>query len=340
VAPPSSPESNDSVWIKIPKVEGDVEMGTNLSLSEWLAAIGDPKRSRDTIVTYQFPTDAQKKEYLRTIGTRSDADIRSILRLFLIPSGTLGCDYLTIRHLAHRAKQGKGLPKTEFTRRLFGAALTKGRVQPWEGITWVMDLLPDSPRKALDAIEAYFEAHAAFMPDGRLLGMSDGAAIIRAKYILVGDVKGSEEVLDKLTPRELEVLVAALYRAMGYETQLTAASKDGGRDVIAKRRGAGKRERCLVECKHHGKPVGVKDARALLFVVADERSTKGVLVSTSSFTAGTKRIAKRNRQLDLIARKALVRLLNEHLGSDWPTNVDELLADEARRHGNADATSR
>ena len=331
VPKPRPTDSDDRIYIEIPDVEGEVEMGTKLTLAEWLAAISDPKRSVDTIMNYQFPTDAHREEYLRTIGTRPDAEIRFLLHKFLIRSGTLGHDRLTVQFLAHAARRGEKFPKTEFTRRLFGAALTKGRIQPWEGITWVLDLLPESPRKALDTIDSYFEVHAAFMPDGRLMGMTDARAIIRAKYILVGDVEGSERALDKLAPRELEVLVAALYRARGYQTRLTPPSKDGGRDVIASRKGAGHRERCLVECKHHGKPIGVKEARALLFVVGDERATKGVLVASSRFTAGTRALARRDRRLDLVSRLPLVRLLNEHLGSHWPTKVDELVAEEARR---------
>ena len=85
---------------------------------------------------------------------------------------------------------------TEFTRRLFGAALTKGRIQPWEGVTWVLDLLPEAPRKALHVIDAYLDVHAGLMPDGRLMGMSDARAIIRAKYTLVGDIEGCERALD------------------------------------------------------------------------------------------------------------------------------------------------
>jgi restriction system protein len=325
-------QDGDRIYVEIPKGNGPVEMGTELTLAEWLVVIADRKRRPNTTMDYQFPTDAHRKEYLKEIGARTDAEIRFLLRKFLIGSGTLGHDYLTVQFLAHAAKRGEELPKSEFTRRLFGAALTKGKVQPWEGITWVLDLLPQSPRKALDAIDAYFDVHVGFMPDGRLMGMSDARAVIRAKYILVGDVEGSERALERLTPRELEVLVAALYRARGYATRLTPPSKDGGRDVIATRRGAGQRERCLIECKHHGRPVGVKDARALLFVVAHERSSKGTIVATSQFTGGTKKLAAEHRQLDLVPRKDLVRLLNEHLGSDWPLKVDELLAEEARRH--------
>jgi len=149
--------------------EDAVEFGTSMSLDAWLAAVRDPKRNIDRLVTYQFPTDKHRSEYLKNIGERTDDDVRFLLRNLLIGSGSLGSDYFTAHHLVHRIKSQEPFRKTEFTRRLFGAALTRGRVQPWEGVTWVLDLLPESPRKALDVIDAYFDVHAGFMPDGRLM---------------------------------------------------------------------------------------------------------------------------------------------------------------------------
>jgi restriction system protein len=73
-------------------------------------------------------------------------------------------------------------------------------------------------------------------------------------------------------------------------------------------------------------------------VVSIERATKGVLATSSRFTAGVKKLAKKNVQLDLVPRKSLVRLFNENLGSDWPTKVDELVAEEARQQANLEPT--
>jgi restriction system protein len=252
-------EQVDTVEAALDTGDDTVEFGTSMTLDAWLAAVRDPKRQKDLLVTYQFPTDRHRSQYLKSIGDRADEDVRFLLRNFLIGSGTLGSDFFTARHLVHQLKSREPFRKTEFTRRLVGAALSKGRVQPWEGVTWVLDLLPESPRKALEVIDAYFDVHAAFMPDGRLAGMSDARSIIRSKYILVGDIDGCEGALDKVTPREFEVLVAALYRSRGYTTRLTPATKDGGRDVIASKNRPGEKERCLVECKHHKKSIGVKD---------------------------------------------------------------------------------
>ena len=309
----------------------DVDFGRSMSLDDWLAALRDPKR-RSKLITYQFPTDSHSKEYLRNIGERKDDDVRFLLRSLLMSSGTLGQDPVTAQFLVQRMKSGARYPKTEFTRRLIRAVATRGRVQAWEGVTWILDLLPASPRQALDVLDAYFDVHAAFMPDGRLMGMSDARRVIKSKYILVGDIEGSERALDKVTSREFEVLVSALFRARGYRTKLTPAVRDGGRDVIARRKEPGQREHCLIECKHHRKSIGVKDVRALLGVVSHEKATRGVLVASCNFTSGSLKLEKRNRRIELIGRLAFVRMLNEHLGTDWPIKVDELVAQEAKQH--------
>ncbi|AYF76088.1 restriction endonuclease [Nocardia yunnanensis] len=57
----------------------------------------------------------------------------------------------------------------------------------------------------------------------------------------------SLEALFSLSPREFEVLVANLYKVMGYKVILTAPQRDGGRDVIAERSKLGEKQRVLIE---------------------------------------------------------------------------------------------
>jgi restriction system protein len=118
---------------------------------------------------------------------------------------------------------------------------------------------------------------------------------------------------------------------MGYETQLTPPQNDGGRDILACKRGPGKLEHLRVECKQHNKPVGVKTIRAVLGVVSDEKVNKGVLVATTRFTKGTKDFAGKNPRLELIPVNDLIPLLNEHLGASWPRKIERLVV-ESQRH--------
>lgn len=159
-------------------------MSSDEDLEQWLKELKKPKA--DTI-NFSFPTDKLKTAYLSSIDKRSEDQVRDLIRKFLIPSGALGTDWSTLVWLMHLIRNKK-LPRLwEFQRRLllFAKAKKSRRAAngPWEGITWVLDLLPSNPRAALEALNAYFEAHAGFMPDGRIHGLFDAMELIRAKYI-------------------------------------------------------------------------------------------------------------------------------------------------------------
>jgi restriction system protein len=81
----------------------------------------------------------------------------------------------------------------------------------------VLDLLPHWPKDALEALDAYFLAHAQMLPDGRLQGMSDAMAILRAWYIgSPGTHLERIEAVKELSPRDFEYLVYSLYNRLGY----------------------------------------------------------------------------------------------------------------------------
>jgi restriction endonuclease Mrr len=99
------------------------------------------------------------------------------------------------------------------------------------------------------------------------------------------------EDLLMLSPREFEELIAELWTRFDYEVELTARTRDGGRDIIAVR----KREadvRILVECKRYTPPrkVGIEVVRSLYGVKIDEKATKAVLATTTSFTSEALRL--------------------------------------------------
>jgi restriction system protein len=217
----------------------------------------------------------------------------------------------------------------QYYRRLFCYENHLSKSPPWEGITWILDLLPDHPRKALQALTAYISAHAQMLPDGRFQGLLDAAEIIRAKFI--GTPRSNSEkvhFLRDLEWRDFECLVAALYRAMRYETQLTPPTKDGGRDIIATKRSPGRLEHLRIECKlYNQEPVGLGFVQRLLGVVSGEKVNKGVLVTSSRFTKPALKYAKDNPRLELINGVQLVALMNEYLGSTWPLHLELLIAE-------------
>ena len=85
--------------------------------------------------------------------------------------------------------------------------------------------------------------------------------------------------------RLLEEIVAELWHGFGYDVELTARTRDGGRDVIAIRSHLVE-ERFLIECKHplSGRPIGVGVVRELYGVFQHERATKAILATTHRFS--------------------------------------------------------
>jgi Restriction endonuclease len=112
-----------------------------------------------------------------------------------------------------------------------------GNAKPHPSIRWALDLLPHSPQQAIDAITGHLNVYREVRPEGRSLGLLDAVAIIRTRWI--DDPTTGTEALFRLSPRELEVLVAALYQKLGYTVELTPPSRDGGRNVIATRKAPG-----------------------------------------------------------------------------------------------------
>lgn len=227
------------------------------------------------------------------------------------------------------------MSQLEYFRRLPRTISNRQPAHP--GVRWVLDLLPNNPRIALAAIEAYLLAHAMWLPDGRVSGLHDAVDVIRARYVgRPGPAEGKRQALFELSPRDFERLVRRLYAAMGYEATLTPPGRDGGRDVIAVRAGTGQREQVHIECKLHTLPVGVRTARALLGVVTHMKANRGVLVTSSHFTRGARELADSNPRLDLITGSELVVLLNEYFGPEWPSRLETLLMDVERRRDTDD----
>lgn len=283
-----------------------------LSLEDWLSYIRVPESSRDYLIAdYCFPTDIHRDEYLASVHELSDIEVKNVLRRFLMSSGFLGNEALQIRIQA--AYHGKNLSdqieKYEYFRRLFSF---KGA---WEGITWVLDLLPDHPAEAIDVLWSYFTAHASFLPDGRISGLADAEAIIRQKYF---HQTNSRDVLLTLRPADFEFLIASLYKEIGYRVSVSKVGADGGVDVIATKTESGEAEEVLIQCKRYAENVGVKTIRELMGVVSARHANKGVIVSASNFTKQAKIEAKATRRIELIGFNELNVLLNKYLGARWP----------------------
>jgi Restriction endonuclease len=307
------------------KIEGrKIIDATKLSLDEWLELLNSDDKENVLFLNFMFPTDNMRNEYLDSIHIRTDQEVINLLRNFLITSGSLCADKFTFEWLMSCLKNDREqfdkLMKKEHLRHLFRGYITGDTI--WEGNTWVIDLIPDYPKLALDVLHAYLYTFIGYLPDGRINGLEDAMAVIRAKFIETP----RSSLLLSLDPYQFEHLIYALYKKMEYTTELTQRTHDKGRDVIAERKHAGEKERVLIECRRAERNIGVKEVRALLGVVSNEKATKGVFVSTSEFTPQAKKFEKENPRLELIGNRDLQLLLNRYFGSGWSRHIDAIIS--------------
>lgn len=111
------------------------------------------------------------------------------------------------------------------------------------------------------------------------------------------------EAMRMLTARQFEKFIATLIEQLGFEeVTLTPPSGDQGRDLLATKRFNGMSVLFAFECKRFSpnRRVGLGIARALLGTIMHKhtRASKGVLVTTSTFTAGARKFIVTEPNLD------------------------------------------
>ena len=94
----------------------------------------------------------------------------------------------------------------------------------------------------------------------------------------------TKDRINRLSPRQMEHLVAGVLRSMGYKTRVSPEGSDLGIDVLASPDGFGfESPRIIVEVKHRAtKSADSKEIRNL--VGGRHASDKGLFVSTAGFT--------------------------------------------------------
>lgn len=328
---------------------------TSVDLDSWISVVtGKVPQPSDDFIVIAFPTETIREEYLSGVSDRAESEVRKILECMLGRSRSIpDWDALQIQITKAMlpADMDESEPAddslgsrpqfTDYQKRAILAAAGKSSEPTWPGLTWVLDLLPGHPERALAVVSAYLYAHFEVLPDLRITGLSDAAAIIRSRYIL-GEAAAHENTLRAIGWRDFEFLIAALYEAKGYEVEVTPEQKDEGRDVIARRTGADA-DTLYIACSRGASKKTAHDVSALYGRLDGiERASRGIFVNVAGFTErgpGTAvKVAKELRRITLIGRDELLTQLNEHLGTDWPHRVDMIVA-AARRHQDTPGTS-
>lgn len=99
-------------------------------------------------------------------------------------------------------------------------------------------------------------------------------------------LKKHPQKLYELSPRKFEELVASILKDLGFEVELTQATRDGGRDIIAHVKNAVSSYLTYIECKRYAadNKVGVGIVREVIGVHHLRKPTKSIIVTTSFFS--------------------------------------------------------
>lgn len=127
-------------------------------------------------------------------------------------------------------------------------------------------------------------------------------AIISASEALVRDLQKRPEDLLTIAPREFEQVLAELLSDMGWEVEMTKATRDGGKDILAYMNTDLGRLLCLVEAKRYrtDRKIGVDLVRTLYGTLCDFQANSAMMVTTSSFSPDAHEFQQRHQyQLSL-----------------------------------------
>ena len=300
----------------------------NTSLEEWIELIRHPPKGK-IFVRNMFPSDQHRNEWLSTSHLRANDEAHLLLRHFLVSTGSNHLEHCYTEHLLSKIHEGiSDYELSEHDRRLILFYKSKGKYPVWEGLGWIIDLLPQHPRKALNVLDAFFDVYWHSLTDNYLMGLFDAQSIIRSRYIENPETKDqAERTLQSLNWRELEWLCGSLYSDMGFDVNVTPRGNDDGVDIVAKTNNIGEKTLIVVQSKKWEltNPVGKKEIRELLGTIDLHRATKGVLVTTGRFESGAIEMAERDPRIELLGRQHLLQLLNEHCGGYWFTRIDKMM---------------
>lgn len=137
------------------------------------------------------------------------------------------------------------------------------------------------------------------------------------------------EFFSSMTGYEFENYVSTLFTKMGFGVEVTKYSNDGGIDLIATYEKPIFSGKYIVQCKKWSTPVGQPEIRDLYGVVMDQRANKGILITTSDFTAQAYEFAK-GKNIELINGEVLNTLTeNNYFDTNMQNeNIDLLYRDD------------
>ena len=117
----------------------------------------------------------------------------------------------------------------------------------------------------------------------------------------------TEDEWRQMSDRDFEFEIGKVYNRLGYQTQVTKRSGDGGVDVISKK----DNETIYIQCKHYAPNthLGAPELQAFWGCCSGNGISKGVMVCTSSLTKDARAFANKLKgKLVIVGMKELMEL--------------------------------
>lgn len=286
------------------------------TFDEWFQLV---KQGEQIYPRYRIPYNEWLKEYIGSIDNRCEEEVKELLRYILFPF-TRRIDRTDYEDFYCFNKNSENL--IEKYKRL------ENKQDAWEGLTWVLQYLPYSPFKAIRALNSYHDAEVCYMPDDRIIGIGQCIEIIEAKFIYTNN--GLENAILGLKPREFEWLIEVLYKEIGYKTELTPATRDGGKDIIANIKREDGNEKVYVECKLYKTTKLTRQAvEAFANRINKDNINRGTLFCTGYVNDNIKNMDER---IQIWTLEEIIILLNAHIGSDWNNRLKILIDNQRRKY--------
>lgn len=131
------------------------------------------------------------------------------------------------------------------------------------------------------------------------------------------------ENINQLSGVEFERVCQQLVENMGFETETTKASGDGGIDLIAYNHQPLLSGKYIIQCKRYTGSVGEPIIRDLYGVITSERANKGILMTTGTFTKSAISFAD-GKPIELIDGEKLHGLLSSYGIVEFDSDIEEV----------------
>jgi Restriction endonuclease len=117
--------------------------------------------------------------------------------------------------------------------------------------------------------------------------------ILEVHSELIKMIARNPKMVFEISPRKFEEIIAELFFKKGFEVELTKATRDGGRDIVAVYEHMNVKSKYLIECKRYAptNKVSIGIVQRLFGVKVAESANKAILATTSFFTKDARNFA-------------------------------------------------